>query len=167
MSNFCEAFVDAAMEPREPPTAITPSMIIAGVAALRGKCPFDSAFPFGGEDEAVEAVLKAALGHLVRGYRADMSGTTAATAIDALDVLKKMISDNAEELATKDAENMARYSDDEISLARTLQQFADINYVGDVAPLYLMLAKKLIDHDMIRDAEYFYPKGRPVVGFHD
>jgi len=37
------------------------AMILAGVAALRGLCPFDSAFPFCGEDEAVEAILKAAL----------------------------------------------------------------------------------------------------------
>jgi hypothetical protein len=28
------------------------------------RCPFDVAFPFGGEDEAVEAVLRAALGQL-------------------------------------------------------------------------------------------------------
>jgi hypothetical protein len=37
-------------------------MIGAGVFALRRVCPFDVAFPFGGEDEAVEAVLRAALG---------------------------------------------------------------------------------------------------------
>lgn len=40
---------------------ITAEMISAGVSALRGLCPFDFAFPAGGEDDAVEAVLKAAL----------------------------------------------------------------------------------------------------------
>jgi hypothetical protein len=33
---------------------ITPEMISAGASALRGLCPFDFAFPHGGEDEAVE-----------------------------------------------------------------------------------------------------------------
>lgn len=36
-------------------------MVEAGVFALRGKCPFDFAFPYGGEDEAVQAVLRAAM----------------------------------------------------------------------------------------------------------
>jgi hypothetical protein len=40
---------------------IPDEMISAGVFALRLKCPFDVAFPAGGEDEAVEAVLRAAL----------------------------------------------------------------------------------------------------------
>ncbi len=40
---------------------ISSEMISAGVMALRGLCPFDVAFPIGGEDEAVEEVLKAAL----------------------------------------------------------------------------------------------------------
>ncbi len=41
--------------------AITPAMIEAGVAALARLCPVDVAFPAGGERDAVEAVLKAAL----------------------------------------------------------------------------------------------------------
>jgi hypothetical protein len=40
---------------------ITQEMVSAGVFALRGLCPFDFAFPVGGEDDAVEAVLIAAL----------------------------------------------------------------------------------------------------------
>ena len=39
---------------------ITAGMISAGVSVLRGLCPFDVAFPVGGEDDAVAAVLKAA-----------------------------------------------------------------------------------------------------------
>ena len=39
-------------------------MIFEGVWALHLKCPFDVAFPAGGEEEAVEAVLEAALGVL-------------------------------------------------------------------------------------------------------
>jgi hypothetical protein len=39
---------------------ITAAMFSAGVSALRRLCPFDFAFPVGGEDDAVEAVLKAA-----------------------------------------------------------------------------------------------------------
>lgn len=40
---------------------ITEEMVSAGVFALSQKCPMDFAFPAGGEDEAVEAVLKAGL----------------------------------------------------------------------------------------------------------
>lgn len=40
---------------------VTPEMIEAGVSALRLQCPFDVAFPVGGEEEAVLAVLSSAL----------------------------------------------------------------------------------------------------------
>jgi len=40
---------------------ITPEMIEAGVSALVTHCPKDFAFPVGGEEDAVRAVLKAAL----------------------------------------------------------------------------------------------------------
>ena len=40
---------------------ITPEMIRAGVDALRLFCPFDLAFPHGGEEDAVEAVLRHSL----------------------------------------------------------------------------------------------------------
>lgn len=42
-------------------TEPTPAMIEAGVEALKGACPMDLAFPVGGEETAVEAVLRAAL----------------------------------------------------------------------------------------------------------
>ena len=49
--------------PRDRPdaTAISPEMISAGVFALQSHCPSDLAFPVGGEEIAVEAVLRAAL----------------------------------------------------------------------------------------------------------
>ncbi len=40
---------------------ITPQMVEAGVIALSSHCPIDVAFRLGGEREAVEAVLRAAL----------------------------------------------------------------------------------------------------------
>ena len=40
---------------------VTPAMVEAGVVALARLCPMDDAFPVGGEEVAVEAVLKAAL----------------------------------------------------------------------------------------------------------
>ncbi len=40
---------------------VTPAMIEAGVRALRLLCPVDLAFPIGGEDEAVRAVLEAGI----------------------------------------------------------------------------------------------------------
>lgn len=43
---------------------ITPAMIEAGVHALSLRCPLDIAFPVGGEETAVEAVLSAALGRI-------------------------------------------------------------------------------------------------------
>ncbi len=46
------------------PIKITPEMVSEGVSALRGLCPFDVAFPHGGEDAAVEAVLRAGLAAL-------------------------------------------------------------------------------------------------------
>lgn len=50
------------MEQRDRPVIeITEAMIRAGVFALSGLCPLDIAFPIGLEDEAVEAVLRAAL----------------------------------------------------------------------------------------------------------
>ena len=51
------------MEQRDRPAdiEITDAMIAAGVRALASACPMDFAFPAGGEEIAVEAVLKAAL----------------------------------------------------------------------------------------------------------
>ena len=46
---------------KQSPPAITPGMIKAGVEALAANCPMDLAFPIGGEETAVEAVLHAAL----------------------------------------------------------------------------------------------------------
>lgn len=40
---------------------VTPEMIEAGVAALLRLVPTDVAFPVGGEEEAVAAVLRAAI----------------------------------------------------------------------------------------------------------
>ena len=44
-----------------PEVEVTPTMIEAGVAALTEHCPMDLAFRVGGEETAVEAVLRAAL----------------------------------------------------------------------------------------------------------
>lgn len=46
---------------RDGPERVTAAMIEAGVIGLHGKCPCDVAFPAGGEDEAVAAVLVAAM----------------------------------------------------------------------------------------------------------
>lgn len=47
-------------EPTEEELGITQEMVEAGMAALHGYCPMDVAFPVGGEDDAVRAVLRAA-----------------------------------------------------------------------------------------------------------
>jgi len=46
---------------------VTEEMVSAGVFALERLCPFDVAFPIGGEREAVAAVLEAALTLRVQG----------------------------------------------------------------------------------------------------
>ena len=60
---FCEAGNDIIGKERQADAEIeiTEEMIAAGVFALSGKWPFDVAFPAGGEDEAVEVALRAAL----------------------------------------------------------------------------------------------------------
>ncbi len=40
---------------------VSPAMVDAGLMALARICPLDVAFPVGGERDAVEAVLQAAL----------------------------------------------------------------------------------------------------------
>lgn len=40
---------------------VTPQMVQAGVSALAAVCPMDLAFPIGGEESAVKAVIEAAL----------------------------------------------------------------------------------------------------------
>ena len=57
---------DKSLQPTRSPLSsrscvVTPQMVSAGVFALQQVCPFDVAFPVGGEDAAVEAVLNAAL----------------------------------------------------------------------------------------------------------
>ena len=59
---------------------VTEAMVSGGIFALRGKCSFDVAFPAGGEDEAVEAVLKAAI---AAKYLED-SGNTQLSFLDIL-----------------------------------------------------------------------------------
>jgi len=60
MTNVTQDAVLAGRDRPDDELEITAGMISAGVSALRQLCPFDFAFPVGGEDDAVEAVLKAA-----------------------------------------------------------------------------------------------------------
>lgn len=53
---------------------ITPEMIEAGVSGLSTACPLDVAFPVGGEEIAVEAVLRFALA-AARPQRPGMRGS--------------------------------------------------------------------------------------------
>lgn len=62
--------------------AITPEMVAAGVTALAAHLPLDEVWPVGGAEDAVEAVLRAALSlsipHPIRGGRPSHNGQSKA-----------------------------------------------------------------------------------------
>jgi hypothetical protein len=72
MTNAIQDVIPAGRDrPATDEIEITPEMVSEGVFALAKLCPFDFAFPVGGEDEAVVAVLRAALA--VRRHRGSES----------------------------------------------------------------------------------------------
>jgi hypothetical protein len=71
--------------------------------------------------------------------------------MQALDKLKKLVDENEAALAAADADNMARYTEREIFVARKLQQLAgpSHNYPGDITPLFLVLSQRMNSFGMI------------------